>query len=155
MGYIILGRQNYIQQTHLCLSRVILRFRWLLKSSKTNHHILNKFLQNCLNEGRTIRSEIHKLISSVLIRRNCLRSGRSRSLYLFVSSVIKHCSIYRGILVLSTVYKILSNIILLSRLSPYEEELLGIISLDFERNRSTTDHIFYIRQILEKKWDYK
>ena len=75
-------------------------------------------------------------------------------MYLLVSSVIKHCSICRGILVLSTVYKISANI-LLSKLSPYLEELLGIISLDFERNRSTTDHIFYIRQILEKKWDYK
>ena len=24
----------------------------------------------------------------------------------------------------------------------------------FRRNRSTTDHIFCIRQILEKKWEY-
>ena len=37
--------------------------------------------------GRTIRSEIHKLILG--IRRNCRRSGRSRSLYLFIREVIK------------------------------------------------------------------
>ena len=31
--------------------------------------------------GRTIRSEIHKLLIQFVIRRNCLRSGRSRSFY--------------------------------------------------------------------------
>jgi len=32
--------------------------------------------------------------------------------------------------------------------------LLGKIGVDFERNRSTTDHTVYIRQILEKKWEH-
>ena len=54
---------------------------------------------------------------------------------------------------MSTTYKMLTNF-LLSRLPPYLEEFLVIISVDFECNRSTTDHIFYIRQILEKKWEY-
>jgi hypothetical protein len=52
-----------------------------------------------------------------------------------------NCSNYRGISLLSTSYNILSNI-LLSRLSPYIDEMIG-------------DHqIFCIRQILEKKWEY-
>jgi len=38
---------------------------------------------------------------------------------------------YRGISFLPTTYKILSNI-LLSRLTPYEEEIVGIISVDFD-----------------------
>jgi hypothetical protein len=33
-------------------------------------------------------------------------------------------------------------------------KLLGIISVGSNRNRSTIDQIFYIRQILEKKWEY-
>jgi hypothetical protein len=33
-------------------------------------------------------------------------------------------------------------------------KLLGIISVGFDVNRSTTDQIFCIRQILEKKWEY-
>jgi hypothetical protein len=33
-------------------------------------------------------------------------------------------------------------------------KLLGTITVDFDVNRSTTDQIFCIRQILEKKWDY-
>ena len=41
------------------------------------------------------------------------------------------CNNYRGISFLPTTYKILSNI-LLSRLIPYAEELLGIINVDFD-----------------------
>jgi len=49
-------------------------------------------------------------------------------------------------------YKILSNIVL-SRLTRYGEEIVGDHQCGF-RCRSTTDHIFCIRQILEKKWEY-
>jgi hypothetical protein len=31
-------------------------------------------------------------------------------------------------------------------------KLLGIINMHFDVNISTTDHIFYIRHILEKNW---
>ena len=41
------------------------------------------------------------------------------------------CSNYMGILLLPTTYKILS-IILLSRLTPYAEEIIGIIEVDFD-----------------------
>jgi hypothetical protein len=54
---------------------------------------------------------------------------------------------------LLTSYKILSNI-LLSRLIPYADEIIGDHQCGFRHNRSTTDQIFYIRQILEKKWEY-
>ena len=47
----------------------------------------------------------------------------------------------------------MSNI-LLSRLTPYAEEVIGDNQCGFRRNRSTTYHIFCIRQILEKKWEY-
>jgi hypothetical protein len=63
------------------------------------------------------------------------------------------CNNYRGISLLSTSYKILSNI-LLSRLVPYIAEIIGDHQCGFRRNRSTTDHIICIRQILEKKWEY-
>ena len=48
------------------------------------------------------------------------------------------------------VFKILSNI-LLSRLTPYAEEIIGDYQCGFPRNRSTTDYILCICQILEKK----
>jgi hypothetical protein len=63
------------------------------------------------------------------------------------------CSNYRGILLFSTTYKILSTI-LLSRLTPYAKKITGDQQCGFRRNRSTTDHVFCIRQIFEKKWQY-
>jgi hypothetical protein len=62
------------------------------------------------------------------------------------------CNNYRGISVLSTSYKILSAIFL-SRLSLYIEEIIGDHQCGFLRNRSTTDQIFCICQILEKKME--
>jgi hypothetical protein len=51
-----------------------------------------------------------------------------------------------------TTYKILSNI-LLSTLTPYAEESTGDHQCGFCHNRSMTDHIFCICQILEKKYN--
>jgi hypothetical protein len=48
------------------------------------------------------------------------------------------CSNYGGISLLSTSYKILSNI-LLSRLSPYIDEIIGNHQCGIRRNRSTSD----------------
>jgi hypothetical protein len=62
-----------------------------------------------------------------------------------------NCSNYRGISLLPSTCKILSSI-LLSRLNA--EEIIGDHQCGFRRLRSTTDHIFCIRQILEKKWEY-
>jgi hypothetical protein len=44
--------------------------------------------------------------------------------------------------------------ILVSRLSPYIDEIIVDQQCGFRRNRSTTDQIFCIHQILEKKWEY-
>jgi hypothetical protein len=63
------------------------------------------------------------------------------------------CNNCREISLLSTAYKLLSKI-LLARLTPYVNEVMGDHQCGFRRNRSTTDQIFYIRQILEKKWEY-
>jgi hypothetical protein len=52
-----------------------------------------------------------------------------------------------------TTNKILSNI-LLSRLTPCAEEIIGDHQCGFQSNRSTADHIFCTFQILEKKWEF-
>jgi len=87
------------------------------------------------------------------IRRNCLRRGRSRSWCLSIRRAIKHYGNYRGISLLPSTYKILSNI-LLSRLTSYAEEIIGDHQCGFRHNRSTTDHLFCVCQILEKNLDY-
>jgi len=52
-------------------------------------------------------------------------------------------------------YKILSNI-LLSRLAPYAQKIIGDHQCELQCNRSTTDHIFCIHQILENLFiDFK
>jgi sorting nexin-29 len=62
------------------------------------------------------------------------------------------CNNYQGISLLSTAYNILYNVLLV-RLTPYVNEIIGNYQCGFRRNRSTTDQIFYIRQILEKNWN--
>jgi hypothetical protein len=53
---------------------------------------------------------------------------------------------------LSTSYKILTNF-LLSTLSLHADEIIGDHQCGFQYNRSAVQ-IFYIWQILEKKWEY-
>jgi len=43
---------------------------------------------------------------------------------------------------------------LLSRLTPYAEEIIGDHQCGFRCNRSTADHVFCIHQMLEKTWEY-
>lgn len=59
------------------------------------------------------------------------------------------CSNYRGITLLNAAYKVFTNI-LHQRLKIYAEEILGEYQAGFREDRSTTDQIFAIRQILEK-----
>jgi hypothetical protein len=73
--------------------------------------------------------------------------------FVFQRKMIKLTSDYRGIPLLSTSYKVLLNIFL-ARLTPYADEIIGDHQCGFRHNRSTTDQIFYILQILEKKWEY-
>jgi hypothetical protein len=101
--------------------------------------------------GETLHSEVHKIIMLIL--------NIEELHHLWKESIVipihkkgdkTDCSNYRGISLLSTSYKILSNI-LLSRLIPYADEIIGDHQCGCRRNRSTTDQIFYIRQTLEKK----
>ncbi|PNF23327.1 hypothetical protein B7P43_G15831, partial [Cryptotermes secundus] len=59
------------------------------------------------------------------------------------------CSNYRGISLLCIAHKIFSNI-LFNRLSPFVEGIIGYCQCGFCQRRSTNDHIFTIRHVLEK-----
>jgi len=54
---------------------------------------------------------------------------------------------------LSITCKTLSNI-LLSRLTPNAQEITSDNQCGFRPNRSSIDHIFCIRQIIENIWEY-
>jgi len=99
--------------------------------------------------------EIHKLITSIW-KKEKLPEERKESIIVPIHKKgdKTDCNNYRGILSLfPTTYKILSNI-LLSRLIPCAKEIIGDQQCGLRRNRWTIDHIFCIRQILEKKWEY-
>ncbi|PSN35706.1 hypothetical protein C0J52_10179 [Blattella germanica] len=88
--------------------------------------------------GEKLREKIHRLLSLIWKQEKGDKTD---------------CNNYRGILLLSTSYKILTNI-LVSRLTPYIDEIIGDHQCAFTRNRSTIDQIFSLRQSLEKKWEY-
>jgi Fe-S cluster biosynthesis and repair protein YggX len=54
---------------------------------------------------------------------------------------------------LNTGYKVLS-LIILKRLKIYIDEIVGNYQSEFRKNKSTTDHIFVIRQIMEKSYEF-
>jgi sorting nexin-29 len=99
-------------------------------------------------------SAIHKLINSIWNKEELFDQWKGPIIVPILKKGDKiDYNNYRGISLLSTSYKILSNI-LLSRLSPYVDEIIVDHQCGFRRNRSTIDQIFCIRQILEKKWEY-
>jgi hypothetical protein len=114
--------------------------RW---KSKGTDHIPAELIKA---ERETLRSERHRLIHLYGIKRNCHSSGRNLLLYQFIERVVRLAVI---IVEESRSYQLRN--ILLARLTSYVSETIGDHQFGFRRNRSTTDKIFYIRQILEKK----
>jgi hypothetical protein len=87
------------------------------------------------------------------IRRNCHSSGRNLFLYHFIKRVITRTNNYEGISLLSTAYKIFSNI-LLAWLTPYGHQILGDHQCGLGCKIFIPDRIFHIRQTVEKIWKY-
>ena len=102
----------------------------------------------------TICSDIPKLINSIWNKEELPEQWKeSVTVRIYKKGDKTDCSNYRGISLLSATNKILSNIIL-SKLTPYAEDIIGDRQRGFRRNRSITNHIFCIRQIFETKWEY-
>jgi hypothetical protein len=104
--------------------------------------------------GEMLLPAFHKLINSVWSKEE-LPDQWKESIILLVHKRGDQtdCNNYCGISLLSTAYKILSNL-LLSGLGPYIDEIIGDHQCGFRHNRSTTDQIFCLHQILDKKWEY-
>jgi hypothetical protein len=106
-----------------------------------------------IKAGGETYSEIHRLICCVWNKEELPQQWKESIVPISKKGNKTDCNNYQGISLLSTAYKILSNI-LLARLTPYVNEIIGDHQCGFHHNRSTMDQIFYIRQILEKKWEY-
>jgi len=103
-----------------------IQFEMVIKTLKdTNHKVSIKSQLNLLRQGveqSGLRSM--KLLILFGIRRNCLRSGRSRSLYLFIRRAIKQTVVIIGHITFANYIQNVSNI-LLSRFTPYAEEIIA------------------------------
>ena len=64
------------------------------------------------------------------------------------------CTNYRGIALLPSAYKVLSKILSL-RIEPYVEAFLSEYQAGFRQQRSTSDQLFSIRQIVQKSYEMK
>ncbi|KAJ4446470.1 hypothetical protein ANN_13166 [Periplaneta americana] len=105
-----------------------------------------------IQEGESaLSNEIYKLVLAILEKEIVPEQWKESIIVpIFKKGDKTNCSNFRGISLLLTSYKILSNI-LLRRLTPYVDEIIGDHQCGFRRNTSTIDQIFYIRQIMEKK----
>jgi hypothetical protein len=114
----------------------------------------DQILTELIKAGGETYSEIYRLICSIWNKEELPQQWKES---IFVPVYKKgdktDCNNYLGISLLSTAYKILSNI-LLARLTSYGNEIIGDHHCGFCHNRPTMDQIFYIWQILEKKWEY-
>ena len=75
------------------------------------------------------------------------------SIFVTVRSAIKQIIVIKGLI---TFANYIQNFIQhpAVKVTSYAEEIIGDYQSECQRNRSTTDHIFCIRQILEKNWEY-
>jgi hypothetical protein len=97
-----------------------------------------------------MRSEIHKVIKLIWNKEELPHQWKESTMVPIHKKGEKtDCSNYQGISLLSTSCKILSNI-LLSRLVPYADEIIGEHQCGYRCNRLTSNEIFYSQQILEK-----
>jgi hypothetical protein len=97
-----------------------------------------------------LMSAVHKRINSMRSKEKLPDQRKASVLYQFSRRVIKLTNNYRGISLLSTLYKKTLLNILPLKLSPYIDEIIGDHQCGFRHNRSTIYQITCIRQIWRK-----
>ena len=80
--------------------------------------------------GRTIHSHIHELINSIWNKEGLPEEWKSITVPIYKKGDKTDCSNYKGISLSPAAHKILSNI-QLSKLTPYAEEMMSIINVEF------------------------
>jgi hypothetical protein len=111
----------------------------------------NQIPAELIKAGGETCSEVHRLICSIWNKEELPQQWKESVIVPIHKKNNKtDCNNYQGISLLSTAYKILCNI-LLARLTPYVHEIIWDHQCGSHHNTYTTNQIFYIWQILEKK----
>jgi hypothetical protein len=152
MDRVVWGSLKCVQPSHFCQRPVPQKLRLLLGSWKdVKSPGVNQISAELIQKGgETLRSEIHKLIKLTWNTEELPHQWKKSVVRIHKKGDKTDCNNYRGVSLLSTSYKILSYI-LLSRLTPDADEIIGDHQCGIRRNRSMTNQIFYIRQTLERK----
>ena len=104
--------------------------------------------------GSRLHTQIHDLISKIWEEEKMPTEWETALIIPLHKKGSKlECSNYRGISLLNITYKILTKLIT-KTLGQYTENILGDYQCGFRQNRSTTDHIFTIRCLLERCYEY-
>jgi hypothetical protein len=119
--------------------------------AKYNSPGSDQILAELIQAGdETLLSAIHKLVNSVWNKEELPDQWKESIIVPIHKKADKtDCNNYHGISLLSTSYKILSNIIL-SLLCTYIDEIIGDHQCGFRCNRPKTDRIFCTLQMLER-----
>jgi hypothetical protein len=132
IGRVILGRLKCIQPNHLWQTQCLWNWSCYWEAERYKSLGVDQIPAKLVwVGGETLRSEIHEVIKLIWNKENCLTSRKSQLLHLFPKGNKTDSSNYRGISVLSTSNKILSNIPL-SRLIHTQMKLLRTTNEDFE-----------------------
>jgi len=104
--------------------------------------------------GKEILINIHQIIANIWNSEQIEQEWSSSVICpIFKKGDPTKVSNYRGISLLDTAYKVLS-IAILRRIEVLAIDIVGKYQCGFSREKSTSDHIFTIRQTMEKYYEY-
>jgi hypothetical protein len=112
-----------------------------LVPNPSHFKVVIKFRQSWSGRRWDINSKIHKFINSICSKEEWPDEWKKSIIVPIYKKDDKNDNNYWGISLLSTSYKIVSNIFL-SRLSPYVDEIIGDHQCGFRRNRPTNYQFF-------------
>lgn len=111
--------------------------------------------ENIKNGGKALKEQIVKLIEEVWTTEKMSESWNKAVIVpIHKKGDIAECKNYRGIALLGVVYKILATLIK-QRLEDQADKLIGEYQGGFRKDRSTTDQIFTLKQVLTSCYEYE
>lgn len=105
--------------------------------------------------GKDLATEIYLLVEDILWNKECMPKDWNLGIIcpIFKKRDMKKVKNYRGISLLDITYKALL-IFILKRLEIYAVDIVGEYQCIFKKGKSTTDHIYTLRQLMEKYYEY-